>query len=227
MRLRDSHNGVYNYPNMNLTSFSDQSKTSSSWRSIATKDQRTRKYPSWRCYSHAGSRPKLTCLTKQIRRLFIGSISDNDGTKLLSTSIALVNDTASNLNESPTLQESIKEQWKNTFGKTAVASVGTAGSQYSVNQSGFLICKASIDCTPYTIMPKSLQTVILHLSHYPILSVYSVHRRRYDMLCQDYYWPHVAMEAYQVVTDCAECHRTQASNWHLRHLRLFPDSGPL
>ena len=50
----------------------------------------------------------------------------------------------------------------------------------------------------------------------------------YYTLRKDYYWPHMAYDAYNVATKCRSCVRNRGTlHKHQKFLKLFPASGPL
>lgn len=49
----------------------------------------------------------------------------------------------------------------------------------------------------------------------------------YNMLSQEFYWPHMANYVYKLVETCADCRKTRRYNPHQRHIKLFPACSTL
>lgn len=61
----------------------------------------------------------------------------------------------------------------------------------------------------------------------PFLSRTRCKRMMYDLLCREYYWPHIVNSVYQAIKDCQTCPNQESAYWRQRHPKLFPAAGAL
>ena len=78
------------------------------------------------------------------------------------------------------------------------------------------------------ISPKTLRRQALLLSHYPRLAGHPGGSRIYQTLRRKFYWPLMALDAYQTFRQCSSCTRERITlRKHATCLSLFPAQAPL
>ena len=110
----------------------------------------------------------------------------------------------------------------------AARTLGNPGSRFDVDRYGFLVRKSPLDGTQQRVVPKRLRAKILYLAHHPRLVRRPGGTRMYSNLRREYYWPHMANDAFSTIRNCAPC----AATWgtlvrHQKDLKLFPAAGRL
>ena len=126
------------------------------------------------------------------------------------------------------IEEFLEEQSKDPFCKAKAETVGEANSNFDYDRYGFLVRRSPLDGALQRVVPKSLQARVLHAAHYPRLAGHPGGTRMYLTLRRDYYWPHMANDAYATVKSCRSCNKNRGTAAkHQKLLKLFPASGPL
>ena len=126
------------------------------------------------------------------------------------------------------IEEFLQEQAGDPFCQSAAETVGEPASDYDVDRYGFLVRKSPLDGTLQRVVPKRLRAKVLYLAHHPRLAGHPGGTRMYYTLRREYYWPHMANDAYQTVRNCASCAATRGTRVrHQKDLKLFPAAGPL
>ena len=127
-----------------------------------------------------------------------------------------------------TVSEILQGQREDSYCRAMTSEVGKAGSHFEVNRIGLLCRKAPVDGSLQVVIPQSLRARVLYLSHYPRLQGHPGATRMYETMRRDYYWPHMASDIHQTVTDCRSCARVRGTlRRHQKKLTLFPAAGPL
>ncbi|CDF40922.1 unnamed protein product [Chondrus crispus] len=129
---------------------------------------------------------------------------------------------------SVTVEEFLREQAEDPFCRAAAETVGNPDSRYDVDRYGFVVRKSPLDGTLQRVVPKRLRAKILYLAHHPRLAGHPGGTRMYYTLRREYYWPHMANDAFSTVRNCASCAATRRTLVrHQKDLKLFPAAGPL
>ena len=127
-----------------------------------------------------------------------------------------------------TAEEFLQEQSKDPFCIAKAKMVGDANSHFDVDQYGFLVRRSNLDGALQRVVPKTLRARVLYLSHYPRLAGHPGGLRMYMTLRREYYWPHMANDAFAVARDCRSCRRIRGTRFtYQKYLKLFPAAGPL
>lgn len=92
----------------------------------------------------------------------------------------------------PTLEESIAKQTFDECYNAASFNAGHAGSDFKVDQRGFLLRKSVVSKPIQIVTPNSPQARIWYPQHHLLLPRHSALRRMYDTLRRTYYWAHIA-----------------------------------
>ena len=81
---------------------------------------------------------------------------------------------------------------------------------------------------PQIVVPQSLRARLLHASHYARMAGHPGGRKLYYKLRRHFYWPAMALDAYNTVRQCATCARNRIKlRKHSSTLKLFPAKAPL
>lgn len=121
----------------------------------------------------------------------------------------------------------IRKQFADPFcGSLRACLKGGDTHPFEVNDVGYLIRTA--EGTPQVLVPYSLQTPALHLSHYEKLGDRDDGQKPYLTLRRDIYEPAIAVDCYATVKFCME----YAKNWvkfrkNMKKLPLFPARAKL
>ncbi|CDF39905.1 unnamed protein product [Chondrus crispus] len=127
-----------------------------------------------------------------------------------------------------TVEEFLREQAEDPFCRAAAETVGNPDSRYDVDRYGFVVRKSPLDGTLQRVVPKRLRAKILYLAHHPRLAGHPGGTRMYYTLRREYYWPHMANDAFSTVRNCASCAAPRGTLVrHQKDLKLFPAAGPL
>ena len=127
-----------------------------------------------------------------------------------------------------TVSEILTGQAQDPYCRAMTSEVGKVGSHFEVNRVGLLCRKAPVDGSLQVVIPQSLRARVLYLSHYPRLQGHPGSTRMYETMRRDYYWPHMASDIHQTVTDCRSCAQVRGTvRRHQKKLTLFPAAGPL
>ncbi|CDF38169.1 unnamed protein product [Chondrus crispus] len=97
---------------------------------------------------------------------------------------------------SVTVEEFLREQAEDPFCTAAAETVGNPDSRYDVERYGFVVRKSPLDGTLQRVVPKRLRAKILYLAHHPRLAGHPGGTRMYYTLRREYYWPHMANDAF-------------------------------
>lgn len=119
----------------------------------------------------------------------------------------------------PTLAEFIKAQNGIAFCQQATNLIYNSGTECLLNKEGEFIRRSTVDELLKKLVPQSLRRNILYFSHHPPLAGHPGKRSTYDNTKRrDYFWPSIAQDVYDTVSDCQSC----ADNWaflkHKHHL---------
>ncbi|CDF32918.1 unnamed protein product [Chondrus crispus] len=78
------------------------------------------------------------------------------------------------------------------------------------------------------VVPTRLRPRVLYLAHHPRLAGHPGATRMYYTLRREYYWPHMASDAFSTVRNCTSCAATRGTLVkNQKDLKLFPAAGPL
>ena len=129
---------------------------------------------------------------------------------------------------SVTVEEFLRKQAEVPFCRVAAETVGNPYSRFDVDQYGFLVRKYSFGGTLQPVVLQRLRAKILYLAHHPRLAGHPGGTRMYYTLRREFYWPHMANDAFRTVRNCASCAATRGNLVRLpKDLKLFPSAEPL
>ena len=126
------------------------------------------------------------------------------------------------------VEEFPRSQAEDAFCHFAAETVGTPNSKFYIDRYGFLVRKSPLGGTQKRVVPTRFRPRVLYLAHHPRLSGHPGAMRMYYTLQMEYYWPHMASDAFSTVrnyTSCAATRGTLVKNQ--KDVRLFPASRPL
>ncbi|CDF38306.1 unnamed protein product [Chondrus crispus] len=122
----------------------------------------------------------------------------------------------------------LREQADDAFCRAAADTVGEPNSKFDVDRYGFLVRKSPLDGTLQRVVPNRLRPRVLYLAHHPRLAGHPGGTRMYYTLRREYYWPHLASDAFATVRNCTSWAATRGTLFkNQKDLRLFPAAGPM
>ena len=125
-------------------------------------------------------------------------------------------------------QDIIRAQARDRLCRMFRDTVGTPGSEYSVDGNGLLIRKSPLDQCIQIVAPEGLRKRIMYFAHNSVHAGHPGSSRMYSTLRRSYYWPNMAGEVQDYVAKCQSCLRTKGTQYRSRReLRLFPATEPL
>jgi RNase H-like domain found in reverse transcriptase/Reverse transcriptase (RNA-dependent DNA polymerase)/Integrase zinc binding domain/Integrase core domain/Chromo (CHRromatin Organisation MOdifier) domain len=99
---------------------------------------------------------------------------------------------------------------------------------FDVDRRGLLVRVAPSDGANQIVVPSSLIRRILHNEHYPPSAGHPGAHRMFLTLRRAYFWPRMAADVYETVSNCDACSRNRISEKAKTNpLKLFPAKGPL
>ena len=99
---------------------------------------------------------------------------------------------------------------------------------YDIDRRGLLVRIAPSDGTRQVVIPHTLVRRILHNEHYPPSAGHPGAHRMFLSLRRTYFWPRMAADIYETVSNCDACARNRiAEKAKTNPLKLFPAKGPL
>ena len=126
------------------------------------------------------------------------------------------------------VEEFLRAQAEDAFCRFAAETVGTPNSKFDIDRYGFLVRKSPLDGTLQRVVPTRLRPRVLYLAHHPRLAGHPGATRMYYTLRREYYWPHMASDAFSTVRNCTSCAATRGTLVkNQKDLKLFPAAGPL
>ena len=97
---------------------------------------------------------------------------------------------------------------------------------FAEDQRGILV--RTVCNPPQLVVPESLRERLLHAAHHAQLAGHPGGRKLYYVLRRYFYWPAMAMDAYNTVRNCVSCARNRIKlRRHASPLKLFPARAPL
>lgn len=107
-------------------------------------------------------------------------------------------------------------QWSNTRQLT----------ELTISDDGVL--KITAEAGTHIVLPHSLKARVLYITHDEKLEGNYGGRKFYYLLWQKYYWPDLAVDAYNTVHRCPTCEKNRIKlRRNISELKLFPASEPL
>jgi transposase InsO family protein len=101
-------------------------------------------------------------------------------------------------------------------------------AMHSFADTEVLCCRFPVDGSIQIMVPLSLRSRLLYLSHHPPIAAHPGGQRLYASLRRHYYWPRMVSDVYQVVAQCDQCLQERLA---LRRpqgdMTLFPAHEPL
>ena len=155
-----------------------------------------------------------------------GEVANLDGTSWNPELFALVQEQT---NVTPiAVEEFLREQASDPYCKRVAETVRIPGSQFEYNHQGYLLRKSSLDGALQKVVPLSLRSRVLYLSHYPRFSGHPGDIKNFLTLWTDHYWPLMANDVFSVSRDCRSCAAARGTRYRVqKHMKLFPATGPL
>jgi transposase InsO family protein len=99
---------------------------------------------------------------------------------------------------------------------------------YDVDRRGLLVRVAPSDGTCQVVIPTGLRQRILHNEHCPPSAGHPGAHRMFLSLRRAYFWPRLASDVYETVSNCDACDRNRiAEKTKTNPLKLFSAEGPL
>ena len=126
------------------------------------------------------------------------------------------------------VEEFLRAQAEDAFCRFAAEAVGTPNSKFDIDRYGFLVRKSPLDGTLQRVVPTRLRPRVLYVAHHPRLAGHPGATHMYYTLGREYYWPHMASDAFSTLRNCTSCAatcRTLVKNQ--KDLKLIPAAGPL
>jgi hypothetical protein len=142
----------------------------------------------------------------------------------------LVNERADRPHESVkplTWGELLTEQLTDEFCAKIRARINAGDSiPFVENDRGFLV--RTVCTPPQLVIPQSLRARLLHAGHHAQLAGHPGGRKLYYVLRRFFYWPSMALDAYNTVRNCVTCAKNRIKlRKHSSPLKLFPARAPL
>ena len=126
------------------------------------------------------------------------------------------------------VEEFLPVQAEDAFCRLATVTVGTPNSKFDIDRYVFLVRRSPLDETLQRVVPTRLRPRVLYLAHHPRLAGHPGATRMYYTLCREYYWPHMASDAFSTVRNCTLCAAPRGTLVKNQNdLKLFPAGGPL
>ena len=100
------------------------------------------------------------------------------------------------------VEEFLRAQAEDAFCRFAAETVGTPSSKFDIDRYGFLVRKSPLDGTLQRVVPTRLRPWVLYLAHHPRLAGHPGAMCMYYTLRREYYWPHMASDAFSTVRNC-------------------------
>ena len=100
--------------------------------------------------------------------------------------------------------------------------------RYVENRHGILCRRSPLDNLEQIVLTEALRRQAPLLAHYPRMAGHPSGSRVFQTLRRTFYWPSMALDAYNTVRQCSSCKREWISlRKHSNYLRLFPAQAPL
>jgi transposase InsO family protein len=126
-----------------------------------------------------------------------------------------------------TWHELLTEQLSDDF-CSRIRSRVNAGERIPFNEDGRGYLVRTVCNPPQLVLPQSLRARLLHAAHHGRLAGHPGGRKLYYVLRRHFYWPSMALDAYNVVKNCVTCARNRIKlRRHASPLKLFPARAPL
>ena len=125
------------------------------------------------------------------------------------------------------LEELLRSQLSDNFCASIRSRLNEGeGLPFALDADGVL-CR-TVQRVPQIVVPHSLRSRVLHLSHYPKLSGHPGGRKMYKTLARHFYWPALAVDCYAVARNCSACARERVTlRSNSKKMKLFPAKAPL
>ena len=97
------------------------------------------------------------------------------------------------------VREFLRAQAEGAFCRFTAETVGTPNSKFDIDRYKFLVRKSPLDGTLQRVVLTRLRPQVLYLAHHPRLAGHPGATRMYYTLRREYYWPHMASDAFSTV----------------------------
>ena len=126
-----------------------------------------------------------------------------------------------------TREEIVREQAEDPYCKDIRSTINQGHIlPFEDDDTGVLI--RTVTRNPQVVIPQKLKARLLHFTHHALLSGAPGGRKLYYTLRRDYYWPSMAVDAYDTVRNCTDCARNRIKlRRNSSKLKLFPAKAPL
>ena len=103
----------------------------------------------------------------------------------------------------------------------------TNSTPYYESASGLLVRISPRDKREQVVVPETLRSRILQISHHSKLAGHPGAIRMYNTLRRSYYWPSMSLDVYNTVRNCVHCAKQRVTlRKHANFLKLFPANHP-
>lgn len=139
------------------------------------------------------------------------------------------NDDDNDIDDRPiSTDEMIAEQKEDPTCVKYAALADNPKSHLTLQSNGLLVRHSPQDGAVQIVVPQSLRSRILYLSHYTMAAAHPQGAKMYDTLRRTHYWPKMHKDVFKTAQNCRPCALSRGTRYKSqRPLKLFAPTGPL